>query len=54
MNVTAQNFEEAFKEIESLLPEAEFVALDCEMTGINLEESGRNNYDETLQVSGQG
>jgi poly(A)-specific ribonuclease len=36
MNVTKANFEEAFKQLQELLPTAEFVAFDEEMTGITL------------------
>lgn len=36
MNVTKKNFDEIADEIERLLPSAEFVAIDEEMTGISL------------------
>lgn len=51
MNVTKANWDEAYEEIARLLPDCEFVAMDCEMTGINMEGPAfRSTYGDNPQV----
>ena len=49
MEVTGANFDAAANELESLLPSAEFVAVDEEMTGIVLDRTTQPNPGDTTE-----
>eukprot|EP00900_Chrysochromulina_parva_P020351 jgi/Chrpa1/294/Chrysochromulina_OHIO_Genome00001727-RA len=50
MDVTRENFSAAVDALEALLPTAEFVAIDEEMTGIMLDKSTAPHAGDTLET----
>jgi len=50
MNVTAENFEAAAAELESLLPSCAFYAIDEEMTGIMLNKETTPSVGDSCEV----
>ena len=50
MDVTHENFSAAVDALEALLPTAEFVAIDEEMTGIMLDKSTAPHAGDTLET----
>ena len=50
MEVTRDNFEQVADEIKSLLPTAEFYAIDEEMTGIMLDKSTAPHMGDTVEL----